>query len=373
MERRFSEAFADYVGVSHCIPMASGSSALVAALAALDIGVGDEVIVPGLTWVAPAVAVTAVNAVPVPVDVDKGSLCIASEAIEAAITPRTKAIIIVHLYASTCDIEQIKAVAERYGIYLIEDCAQSHGTIYAGQKVGGHGHIGIFSMHQGKPLTSGEGGAACTNDPELSARLEQLRANGRRHRDPPARPGEFDLVEIGDVLGTNMALSEFQAALLLDGLARLDEQIAHREAALAYLEMSLGDIDGVGTVSRPEQVDRQSVYHFPVRFDPESFGNAFPDQLAEYLTAELGLPWACTYPPMNRNRLWRASEERRHAVNDQHRSAIFEFTDPLSNCAEIHRTTVIVHHRALLAEGKKMEAIPAAFRSAREHFHSGRG
>jgi L-glutamine:2-deoxy-scyllo-inosose/3-amino-2,3-dideoxy-scyllo-inosose aminotransferase len=191
-EKMFADEFAEYLGARYCVPTTNGTSALVIALEALNVGAGDEVIIPGMTWVASASTVMAVNATPVIVDIDPRTLCIDPEAIRATITPRTKALSIVHLYNSICDLDAITEICRSTGIRLIEDCAQAHGAQWRRRSVGLWGDIGTFSMQQTKLLTAGEGGAAVTDDETLYRRLYQLRADGRLPVSDP-RPGEMEL------------------------------------------------------------------------------------------------------------------------------------------------------------------------------------
>jgi dTDP-4-amino-4,6-dideoxygalactose transaminase len=154
-EYTFAEKFAHYLDIPFCVPTTNGTSSLVIGLEALDVGAGDEVIVPAVTWVASASTALAVNALPVIVDVDARTLCIDPAAIRAAISPRTKAVSIVHLYSSLCDVDAIRALCDQHGLKLIEDCAQAHGAAWRGRKVGGWGDVGAFSMQQTKLLTAG--------------------------------------------------------------------------------------------------------------------------------------------------------------------------------------------------------------------------
>ena len=193
-ERRFAEAFAAYNGIPYCVSVDHGSSALVIALEALGVGPGDEVIVPAMTWVAPITAVLRVGALPVIVDVDPRSGCITPDAIEAALEiPGVKAAIAVHLACTIADITTIREITGRHGVALIEDCAQAHGARLGADCVGTFGDIGAFSFQAGKVLTGGEGGAVITADPELHARLVELRADSRRYTRTPALAGEEEL------------------------------------------------------------------------------------------------------------------------------------------------------------------------------------
>jgi dTDP-4-amino-4,6-dideoxygalactose transaminase len=184
-ERRVSRAFAEYVGRRYCVACSHGSAALSIALQALEVGPGDDVILTGLTWVACPSAVARVGARPILVDIDADSLCASASAIERAITPKTRAILMIHMYSSICDATAYVDVARRHGIALIEDASQAHGASWRGQAIGSFGEISIFSTQQSKLLTSGEGGLCVTDDPVLYTRLQQLRADGRQYRVDP--------------------------------------------------------------------------------------------------------------------------------------------------------------------------------------------
>ncbi len=217
-ERQFAEAFARYNGVPYCVSVDHGSSALLVALESLDVGAGDEVVVPAMTWVAPATSVLRAGALPVLADVDPETGCVTADTIRAAMSERTKAIIVVHLGCTVADLDGILALAAETGVKVIEDCAQAHGARWRGQPVGTHGDVGAFSFQAGKVLAAGEGGAVVTSDPDIYRRAQQLRADSRRYPDADAGPGEMELVEQGDVLGANYCMSELAAAVLLDQL-----------------------------------------------------------------------------------------------------------------------------------------------------------
>ena len=157
----FAAEFAAFHGARYGMALTNGTHALEAALAACDIGEGDEVIVPGLTFVASATAVLAVNATPVLVDIDPDSLCLDPDAAEAAITPRTRAVVVVHVAGAAADLDALVDLCGRRGLRLVEDCAHAHGTTWRGRGVGSWGDVGCFSMQRSKLMTAGEGGASC--------------------------------------------------------------------------------------------------------------------------------------------------------------------------------------------------------------------
>lgn len=221
----FEQEFAAYCGAAHCIGVANGLDALHLILRGYGIGAGDEVIVPSNTFIATWLAVSQTGATPVPVEPDEFTHNIDPARIEAAITPRTRAIMPVHLYGQPADMDPIMAIAQAHGLKLIEDAAQAHGARYKGRRTGTLGHAAGFSFYPGKNLGClGDGGAIVTNDAELAATLRKLRNYGSsvkyRH----------------DLPGINSRLDEIQAAVLRVKLPHLDAENAHRRMlAEAYL------------------------------------------------------------------------------------------------------------------------------------------
>ena len=364
-ERRFARVFADYNGVSYCVPTANGSAALVIALQALGIEPGDEIIVPGLVWVAPAVAALHVNAVPVLADIEEDTLCIAPQSVRELITDRTRAIIAVHLYCSMADMDELRQIADTHGISLIEDAAQCHGGIWRQQRAGSLGDVGVFSMHEGKPMTSGEGGAAITNRPELYEKMSQLRSSGRQYTEDP-KPGDFDLEEVGDVVGMNYALSEFQAAVLCCALDQLDNQNTRRAANAEILEQHLRSLSGIDTIRRPKQVTLQTYYHFVFKINRESFSGKPLPLICKAISAELGIFTHPVYVPLNRNKLYQPDKQAYRWRNGDllKRADPRNFELPCANSA--HECCIAFHHSVLLANKQLLESIPCAVSKVQE-------
>ncbi len=235
----FEEAFAAWHGVRHCIATSSGTAAIHVALAALDIGPGDEVIVPAHTFIASTTPVLHQRAVPVFADVDPRTFCLSPDSVRERVTARTKAIITVHLNGHPADLEPLLALAEPRGITIIEDAAQAHGALYEGRKAGTIGRAGCFSFWEDKIMTSGgEGGAVITDDDALAERMRRI----RHHGEGPAE-GERQYLHLE--LGYNYRLTSMQAATALVQLRRLDEYLAARRRNAAYLSERLGEIDAV--------------------------------------------------------------------------------------------------------------------------------
>lgn len=224
-DEAFEKAYADYCGVDYCIGVGNGLDALMMSLKALGIGEGDEVIIPSNTFIATALAVTYVGAIPVLVEPRIETFNIDPDKIEAAITRRTKAIMPVHLYGQACDMDPIMEIAKKYGLKVVEDCAQAHGATYKGRKVGTFGDAAGFSFYPGKNLGAlGDAGAAITNDKEIA---EKIRALGNYGSD-------YKYHHIYQ--GNNSRLDELQAAFLAAKLPILEKMnIERRRIANRYL------------------------------------------------------------------------------------------------------------------------------------------
>lgn len=228
----FESEFAAYCGSRHCIGVGNGLDALHLILRAMEIGEGDEVIVPANTYIATWLAVTYAGARPVPVEPDERSYNLDPNRIADAITPRTKAIMAVHLYGQTADMDGIHAVARRFGLKVIEDAAQAHGAYYAGRRAGNLGDAAGFSFYPGKNLGAfGDGGAVTTNDDALADRIRVLRNYGSRVK------------YHNEVKGLNSRLDELQAAFLRVKLTRLDHWNQRRQKLAAVYLQELRDCD----------------------------------------------------------------------------------------------------------------------------------
>jgi dTDP-4-amino-4,6-dideoxygalactose transaminase len=221
--REFEENFAEYCGTAHCVSLNSGTSALHLALRCLDIGPGDEVVTVAMTFIATAWAISYVGATPVFVDIDHARRTMCPTKLEAAITPRTKAIIPVHLYGMPAEMDRIKAIADRHGLPIIEDAAQAHGARYRGKPVGQFGQIACFSFYPSKNLGAyGEGGALITNEASIAQRARSLRDHAQSQK------------YLHDEIGYNYRMDSFQAAVLAIKLKRLDAWNAARVDRAAY-------------------------------------------------------------------------------------------------------------------------------------------
>jgi dTDP-4-amino-4,6-dideoxygalactose transaminase len=271
----FEREFADYCGVKHCVGVANGLDALHLILRGYGIGAGDEVIVPANTFIATWLAVSLVGARIVPVEPDDASWNIDPKRIEEAITPRTRAIMPVHLYGVPADLDAVRDIAQRHRLRVIEDAAQAHGARYRGLRAGSLGDAAGFSFYPGKNLGAlGDGGAITTNDDELAERLRKLRNYGS------------SIKYQHDVAGVNSRLDEIQSAVLRVKLQHLDDDNARRAAVAERYREALADTP-VELVRVPGEA--QPVWHLFVVRTPRR------DALREYLTSR-GVGTQIHYP-----------------------------------------------------------------------------
>lgn len=232
--KTFETEFAATSGAEYCVGVGSGLDALILALRSLGIAPGDEVVVPSMTFIATWLAVSAVGAVPVPVEPDPSSFLVTADAIERVVTPLTKAIIPVHLYGQPADMDQIRDLATEKGLAVIADAAQAHGSRYRGHEVGALGDAVCWSFYPGKNLGAfGDGGAVTTNRPEVAERVALLRNYGSRAR------------YANEELGVNSRLDELQAAFLRVKLGHLTDWNQHRTAIADLYLRELVDCDGL--------------------------------------------------------------------------------------------------------------------------------
>jgi perosamine synthetase len=239
---RFERMLADYVGVAHAVSLPHATAALHLALAALGVGPGDEVIVPDVTWIASVAPVVYVGAEPVLVDILPDTWCIDPDAVEAAIGPRTKAIIGVDLYGSTCDWERLEAIAGRHGLFLIEDAAEAIGSVHHGKRAGAFGRVSAFSFHGSKTIATGEGGMLATDDAALHARVQTLRDHGR----PPG-----DRFFQNNEIAFKYKMSAVTAALGVAQMERIDALIAAKRQIFAWYNERLSGLNGVQMNAEP--------------------------------------------------------------------------------------------------------------------------
>ena len=244
----FEREYAEWNDVKHCVGVSNGLDALTLALKALEIGPGDEVIVPSNTYIATALAVSNVGATPVFVEPRIETANINPDLIEAAISNRTKAIMPVHLYGQACEMQAIMNIAIKFGLFVVEDNAQSHGATYNGKKTGSWGHINATSFYPGKNLGAlGDGGAITTDNDELAHKVRVLRNYGSQEKYK------------NELLGYNNRLDELQAAFLRVKLRKLDEWTEERNRIAGAYINKLNDVSGIELFSLADSAT--SAYH----------------------------------------------------------------------------------------------------------------
>lgn len=269
--RHFEEAVAEQAGVRHALAVNSGTSGLYLALTGLGVGPGDEVIVPGFTYVATISSVVYARARPVLAEVDE-TLDLDPADVEARITPRTRAIVAVHMLGNPARIAELQAVAERHGLPLVEDAAQAFGATYRGRWVGSYGAAGVFSFNEYKTITCGDGGMLVTDDDELYRRCFALHDQGHS----PNRRG----VEVGarPMLGLNFRMTELQGAVLLAQLRKLDRIREHLRNNRDTVWSMLRSLPGIGFRDLPDR-DGDLATHLVVRFPDAEVAGAVADRL----------------------------------------------------------------------------------------------
>ncbi len=288
----FAERFTELQGGNFAVPMLNGTITMEVALRAAGIGWGDEVIVPAYTFQATAYAPMAAGAIPVIVDIDPGTYCIDPEKVEAAITEKTRAVIVVHIAAQMTDMDAIMAIAKKHDLVVIEDAAHAHGAQWRGMGSGTIGDFGSFSLQSAKVITTGEGGVLLCKD-ELMAELAASIIDCGRPKDPKGK--RF-------TMGVNYRWSELHAALGLVALERFPEQFQERAAMADYLEESLSDVPGIQMLKRDLRLTRRSLYRYVIKIDP-AFFHCTNDLFCEALSAE-GIPVDTGYPGMHRYELF---------------------------------------------------------------------
>jgi perosamine synthetase len=241
---RFEQALASHLATAHVLATSSCTGALHMGFAALGIGAGDEVILADINWIASVAPITYLGATPVLVDILPDTWCLDPAAVEAAITPRTKAILAVHLYGNLCDMDALLAIGARHGIPVVEDAAEAIGSVWHGRRAGTLGAFGTFSFHGTKTVTTGEGGAFVTNDSALYERVLTLSNHGRKHGEPKQFWPER--------IGYKYKISNLQAAVGCAQVERVDELVAGKRRVFERY--------------------RTGLKNFPVRMNPEPAG-----------------------------------------------------------------------------------------------------
>ena len=353
----FEQAFAKFHGARHGIAVTNGTAALEVAMAGLGIGAGDEVILPDFTFVATASAVLFANALPVLVDVDPGTYCINPDLVEEAITPRTKAVIAVHMGGHPADLDRLKKITDRKKLALIEDSSHAHASEWKGKRIGTFGVAGTFSFQSSKLMTAGEGGIIISNDEKFERQARSVHDCGRM-------PGEWFYSHF--IYGSNYRLSEWQGAVLQAQLGRLDEQtkVRHRNARL--LDRLLGMIPGITPQKLDDRCTRNGQYAYIFHVNKKEFAGIATDRFIAAMNAE-GIPNQASYPPLHQLHMFRNGEYRKRLCGKQarERHAFLKRRFPATQKAAWE--TVWIPQPALLGDEEDVEEIAASLSKIQKH------
>lgn len=347
----FEQEFAAFQDAKFGVACTNGTVALEIALRALGVGCGDEVIVPPYTFVATASSVLSVSATPVFVDIDGDTLNLDPNLIEAAITPRTKAVIAVHIAGRPADMDSVLAVARKHNLFVIEDAAQAHAAAWRGTKVGALGDLGTFSFQASKNLNSGEGGILLSNNEEYADAAWSVMNVGR------TRSGRW---YEHCVLGSNFRITEFQTALLRAQMKRLPEQTARRNENAEYLRSLLANIPGIRLPIADPRITTHAYHIFTFRYDPAEFGGKSLTDFTRALSAE-GAPSSAGYVPLYKEALFARHATRQGSWCQMGRRIDYPNLS-LPVCEQVCKDSVWMGQTMLLGTQADMDDIAAAIR-----------
>lgn len=355
----FEEKFAAYIGVEHGICVTNGTSSLEIALMAAGVSQGVEVITPPYTFMATASAVLMANGIPVFADIDPETYNIDPDAVEAAITPKTKVIIPVHIGGCPADMDRIMEIAKKYDLIVLEDSAQAHSAEWNGKKVGSIGDMGSFSFQSSKNLCAGEGGIITTSDEDLGDKCWSYHNCGR-----VKSGGWYD----HRVLGSNFRMTGWQAAILLAQMERLDEQTEIRNRNGVYLSEKLSKISGIRPSKRDERVTTHAYHLYIFGYDAKEFGDQPRARFLQALSAE-GIPCSSGYNPLYKHDLFKASIQKNPALYgcDADKADYSKLHLPVTEriCDE---EAVWLGQNMLLGPQEDMDDIAAAVKKIKESF-----
>jgi perosamine synthetase len=358
----FETSYARLTGAKYCLATANGTSALIASLAALGVGPGDEVIVPPYTFIATVNAVLLHGALPVFVDSDRETFQINARKIESAITDNTVVLLPVHLGGSSADLDTILSIAKKRNVPVLEDACQAHLGEWRNKKVGTWGDAGCFSFQASKNLNSGEGGAILTSNEDFVEKCFTYHNNGRGRRNPSGRDFTYSLN------GANLRMPEFQGALLTAQMTRLEQQSRTRDENAKYLSSMLREIAGAAPARMYEGCTRNAWHLYMFRYDKEQFGGLPRATFLKALKAE-GVPAASGYAPLNKEPFIKNLLQSRgfKRVYSKQRLASWE---ERSQCPENDRLceeAVWFTQTMLLGPRGDMDQIAEAIRKIRAH------
>lgn len=353
--REFEKEFAAWADTSYAVALSNGTLALDVALMALGVGAGDEVIVTPRTFIASISTVVNAGATPVFADVDRDSQNIEAHTIEPVITPRTKAIVVVHLAGRPAEMDAIMALADKHGLYVIEDCAQAHGARYKGRSVGSIGHIGAWSFCQDKIMTTGgEGGMVTTNDEALWRKMWSFKDHGKSYEAVYEREHPPGFRWLHESFGTNWRMMEVQAVLGRIQLKRMAEWTAARRRNTAMITDACADFSLVRTPKVPDYMEHACYKHYCF-IEPDMLVDGWSrDRIIEEIVAR-GVPCyqgSCSEVYLEKafdNTGWRPTEPLPNAKELGETSLMFLVHPTLTN-AEIEKTCAVIREVLSLAQ-----------------------
>lgn len=352
----FETKYAEFQGAKYAVSCCNGTLALEAALAALDIGAGDEVIIPPYTFVATATSVLRIGATPIFADIELDSLCIDPADVERKITPKTRAIVPVHLAGRMADMDRLNDIAGRHNLVIVEDACHAWGSQWKSKGAGTLGNCGAFSFQHSKNITSAEGGAIVTDDETLADAIRSYTNCGR------SKTGAwYEHYK----LATNSRLTEFQAAILLGQLSRLEAQTLKRQENAAILDEAINKLPGLRIVKPDPRMTRRSYHMYAFRIAQDA--GFTREQFIEATRAQ-GLPVMAGYTfPLYKNPLFERIGEARPAGAFRLPYEDVDYTKVVCpNCEVICETVCWMLHRFLLAEEDQIREIAGAIKVAYE-------
>ncbi|MGR2667461.1 DegT/DnrJ/EryC1/StrS family aminotransferase [Vibrio campbellii] len=353
--REFEKEFAAWAGCEYAIALGNGTLALDVALKALGVGEGDEVITTPRTFLASASSIVTSGAAPVFADVDLNSQAITAESIQAVLTPKTKAVIVVHLAGMPAEMDAIMALSQQHGFYVIEDCAQAHGAKYKGRSVGTIGHIGAWSFCQDKIMTTGgEGGMVTTNDKTLWSTMWSYKDHGKSFDAIYNREHPPGFRWLHKSFGTNWRMTELQAVIGRIQLARMPAWTAQRQANAAQIDEAVADLSVVRRVEVPEYSEHAEYKHY-LFIEPQNLAEGWTrDRIVETIV-EGGVPayqGSCSEVYLEKafdNTPWRPEQRLSNAVALGETSLMF-LVHPTLTAEEVSKTAQVIREVLLEAQ-----------------------
>ncbi len=357
----FEKAWAKRMGAGYCVATANGTSALMAALHALEVGPGDEVLVTPNTFIATINSILSTYALPIFVDTDRETQLIDATKLEAAITPRTRCILPVHLGGNVADMDTILAVSKKHNIPVVEDACQAHLSEWRGKPVSTLGNLGCFSFQKYKNLPGGEAGAVMTNNRDLYLSAYGFQSH---YRTPGERAADLKTCRNG----INLRMAEFQAALLLEQMKRIEANAKRRETNAALLGKLLEEVGGVTPVKMYDGCTRNAYHLYMMRYDPKAVAGLPRGRFIAALQAE-GIPISAGYDHLNKHPFLE------HTLNSRTYRAIYSTKDiarwkEQNHCPdndEVSREALWLGQRVLLGNSGDMEDIAVAMKKVARH------